>query len=517
MRQFKDSVKTGKLCCLVAFFILVSLARAEAVTIRILYVNDFHGFAEPYKPLGSKNLLGGVTYLAAKIDELRREKPSLLISAGDMIQGNIWTNLFQGEPVIELMNAMKFDAMVVGNHEFDFGQRVLRQIVSEAKFSVLGANVQGIEALQPYVIKEIEGVKVAVIGVVTEDTPETTHPGNVAGLKFLSPADTVRKYLSELDGRADIILVLSHIGFADDRILAEQVKGINVIVGGHSHTKIEKPVQVGETIIVQAWEHGKALGVLDLTIEKAKITKFEGHLQEIRPRPDDGDPAVRAIVERYGRRVGSLLNEVVGQSDIDLDGENVRKKETNLGDVIADIIREKAGADAAMINGGDIRTSIRNGDIRVKDIYSVLPFDDYIVAVKLTGRQIVQALEHGVSAVDQGSGRFPQVSGITFTYSPSAIPGSRVKETYIGGKKLDPEKEYVVATNDFLAAGGDGYKVFGEAIGASGDTAATEGISKGGKVVYSDPGKWLKDVVVEYIREKATINPKVEGRIKEAQ
>ncbi len=165
--------------------LLVSFAYGEPRAIRILHVNDFHGFAEPYKPLGSNELLGGISFLASKVDELRREKPSLLLSAGDMIQGNNWANLFQGESVIELMNAMRFDAMEVGNHEFDFGQDVLKKRISEAKFPILGANVIGIEGLKPFVIKEVNGVKIAIIGVVTEDTAITTHPKNVVGLNFL--------------------------------------------------------------------------------------------------------------------------------------------------------------------------------------------------------------------------------------------------------------------------------------------------------------------------------------------
>jgi 2',3'-cyclic-nucleotide 2'-phosphodiesterase (5'-nucleotidase family) len=162
-------------------FLSITFANGQPAEIRILHVNDFHGFAEPYKPLGSDELFGGIPYLAAKANELRKGKPSLLLSAGDMIQGNNWANLFQGESVMEWMNAMRFDAMVLGNHEFDFGQEVLRKRISEARFPTLGANVKGVEGLKPYVIKELKGIKVAIIGVVTEDTPASTHPRNVAG------------------------------------------------------------------------------------------------------------------------------------------------------------------------------------------------------------------------------------------------------------------------------------------------------------------------------------------------
>ena len=182
-------------------FLFITFANGQPAEIRILHVNDFHGFAEPYKPLGSDELLGGIPYLAAKANELRKEKPSLLLSAGDMIQGNNWANLFQGESVIGWMNEMRFDAMVLGNHEFDFGQEVLKKRISEARVPILGANVEGLGHLKPYVIKELKGIRVALIGIVTEDVPLSTHPRNVANLKFISPIETVGKYIRELKRR----------------------------------------------------------------------------------------------------------------------------------------------------------------------------------------------------------------------------------------------------------------------------------------------------------------------------
>jgi 2',3'-cyclic-nucleotide 2'-phosphodiesterase (5'-nucleotidase family) len=503
------------------FVIIVSVLCLTPVlgreaTLRILYVNDFHGFAEPYKPVGSQETLGGVAYLAAAVNKLRKEKPALLLAAGDMIQGNSWANLFRGRSSIALMNLMRFDAMVVGNHEFDFGRDTLKKRIAQAKFPVLGANVEGFtDGLKPYVIKEVQGLKVAVIGVVTPDTPQSTHPRNVAGLRLIPPAAAGEKYLPELKKQADLIIVLSHIGYQADRDLAAQVPGIGVIVGGHSHTKLLEPTVINGTIIVQAWEHAKALGVLDLTLADGKIKSFKGHLEMIKPAPGQEDKAVRRLVKRYGVLVNAVLGRRVGEAALDLDGEHVRQRETNLGDFLADIFRRTAGADAAIINGGGIRTSILKGNIRVKDIYAVLPFDNYLVAIKLTGKQIKDALEHGVSGVEECAGRFPQVSGLSFTYNRKAPVGSRVKEVLIGGKPLDLQKEYVVATNDFMAAGGDGYRAFGEALKSSRDYASVGGALKGEKLVYNDSGRWLRDVVIDYIRGQKTVAPQVEGRIKE--
>jgi 5'-nucleotidase / UDP-sugar diphosphatase len=496
-------------------FQLLAVANGENREIRILYINDFHGFAEPYRPLGSDELLGGMAWLASEVNRLRGGKPTLLLAAGDMIQGNNWANLFRGESAMGLMNLMGFDAMVVGNHEFDFGQEVLKKRVSEAFFPVLGANVKGLEGLKPYVTKGVGGIRVGIIGVVTEDTSVSTSPKNVAGLDFLPPTSTVEKQVNQLRNEVDLVVVLSHIGFYADQRLAETVKGVDVIVGGHSHTKISKPVRVGETLIVQAWEHGKVLGVLDLTIENGRVIKWDGRLKEIKPKPGEEDIKIQAFIRGYGEKIEQVMSVYVGETEEDLDGENVRKGETNLGDLVADIMREVSGADAAIINGGGIRTSIRKGGVRVKDVYSVLPFDNYIVSIRLTGRQIREALEYGFSGIEEDAGRFPQVSGLKITYAPSAPKGSRIRELLIEGKPVDPLKEYRVATNDFMAAGGDGYKAFGEAIRSSKDFEVIGGMMKGDKVVYSDSGRWIRDVVIDYIRARGKIAPRVEDRIVE--
>ncbi|MEE9913153.1 MAG: 5'-nucleotidase C-terminal domain-containing protein [Deltaproteobacteria bacterium] len=498
------------------FVAAVLMSCATQREIRILYMNDFHGFAVAYKPYGSDEAQGGLAYLAQRAQELRAEKPTLFLSAGDMIQGNNWANLFQGQSSIEAMNAMNFDAMVVGNHEFDFGQAVLNERIGEAKFPVLGANVLGMGRLRPYIIKNLDGLSIAVIGVVTGDTPVTTLPRNVAGLNFLSPEDTVLKYVAELRGKNDIIVVLSHIGFAADTGLAAKVEGIDVLIGGHSHTKVDKPVMIGRTFVGQAFEHGKVLGVLDLTVKNGSIVRASSRLEPVRPAGKENE-AVAAIVAKYQQSVDAVMNDTVGEALADLDGANVRLRETNLGNLIADMMRKASGADAAIINGGTIRTSIRRGPIKVSDVYAVVPFDNYIVAIKMTGRQIRDTLEHGVSAVEDDEGRFPQVSGLAFTYDRLAPKGSRVKEVLIGGQPLAADREYSVATNDFLAAGGDGYKAFGDAVKSSKNYAVIGGAMKGDKLVYSNPGKWLRDVVIGFIKTQNKVSAKVEGRIREVR
>jgi 2',3'-cyclic-nucleotide 2'-phosphodiesterase (5'-nucleotidase family) len=517
-------MKAGKMrrLRLAIFFLILTIlsltpAYGREVSLRILYVNDFHGVAEPQQVAGSQELLGGVAYLAHEVARLRQEKPTLLLAAGDMFQGNAWANLFLGESSLALMNLMGFDAMAVGNHDFDYGQEMLKKRINKANFPVLGANVEGLKGLKPYVIKEVQGLKVGVIGVVTPDTPVASHPKNVMGLKFLPPGAVLDKYLPELKKQADLVIVLSHIGYEVDRQLAAQVPGLGVIVGGHSHTKVLEPAVVNGAIIVQAWEYAKALGVLDLTLAAGKIKDFQGRLVMIKPEPGREDQAAARLVGKYAAQVNLALDKKVGEATVDLDVRGVRERETNVGNLIADIMRQTAGAQAAILNGGSLRADIAKGPITMKNIYAALPFDNYLVAIKLTGKQIRESLEHGVSGEPGRAGRFPQVSGLTFTYNPRAPVGARVREAAIAGEPLDPGKEYTVATNDFLAAGGDGYQAFGEALRSSPDFSSVGGILTGEKLVYNDASRWLRDVVIDYLRKEKKVAPRIEGRIKETE
>jgi 5'-nucleotidase / UDP-sugar diphosphatase len=487
-------------------------------------MNDFHGFAQSYQPYGTDEYAGGIACLAWLAGELRREKPTLFLAAGDMIQGNSWANLFQGKSVIEVMNEMKFDAMVVGNHEFDFGQKVLRERIEEAKFPVLGANVDSEDQapektkslpLLPYVIKELNGIKIAIIGITTEEMPIITHPKNLTGLKFFSQAETTERYVKELRNKVDLIIVLSHIGYHQDMLLAERVKGIDIIVGGHSHTKVERPVLVGKTVILQAWEHAKVLGVLDVKVTDGKMTGVKNKLVDIKQTRLNKDDAVASTVERYSKKVDSLLQEIIGETEVDLDGKNARRAETNFGNLVADIMRQTSGTQAAIINGGSIRTSIKKGAIKADDIYTALPFDNYIIALTLTGKQIQETLEYAISSIKEGGGKFPQISGINFSYVYSGDNPPEIKDIFIAGMPLEPDKYYTVSTNDFLAAGGDGYKVFREAINTSRDYSATGGAITGKAIIYNDPGKWLRDIVIDRIKSGKKISPATEGRIVE--
>jgi 2',3'-cyclic-nucleotide 2'-phosphodiesterase (5'-nucleotidase family) len=485
----------------------------ETKRLRILYLNDFHGYAEPHQPAGSSQPMGGIAALAQEAQRLRAGQPSLLLAAGDMIQGNQWANFFQGESSVRLMNALGFDALVLGNHEFDFGLEVLQRRLAEAAFPVLGANVEGLSGVRPYVIKEIGGWRVLIIGLVTADTPVMTHPRNVAGLTFQDPVRTLQHIEAKTIKDADLVIVLSHLGFPADRRLAQEVPGIHLIVGGHTHTRIEKPQKVNGTWIVQAWEYGKTLGCLDLIRTDGRITLDGGRLITIDPQKGSA-PEIAALVENYGRQVQVALDKVIGEALIDLDGRGTRERETNLGNLLTDRLRQETGAEVAILNGGGIRADIPAGSIRVRQIMDVLPFNNFPVVLRLTGSEIKELLEHGVSEAGGHGGKFPQVSGVVFVYRTASPSGRRVFQVEIGGQPLEPERLYTVATNDFLAAGGDGYAVFKQAFPEQASRPDWKPEPGNSRVVLYDRGRSLQEMVTDYIRKQQKITAVVEGRIR---
>lgn len=495
------------------FFLFVTASWAgEAVQLRILYFNDFHGFAEPHQPVKSPEKIGGIAFLAGEVNRLRSERPALLVAAGDLIQGNPWANLFEGKSAIQVLNAMGLTAMVLGNHEFDFGQEVLRQRITEARFPVLAANVQGVPGLKSYIIKEIGGIKVAIIGLVTEDTPIATHPKNVEGLTFSPVSQTASRILQELGDQCDLVLFLSHLGLSEDRRLAGEVPRIQVIVGGHSHTRIETPIEIGNTLIVQAWEHAKVLGVLDLTIQDRKVIGYEGKLIPIDPSQQKPDRTIAEIVDHYKNQSLARLEEVIGTALVDLQGAGSRSRETTMGNLITDIIRQDTKAEVVLMNGGGLRADILKGPIRMKDLLSVLPFSTHLVVVRVTGQELKAILEHGLSNLSGDGGQFPQISGVRMEYQSQAPVGERIKGLWVQDMPWKPESWYTLATNDYLIAGGDGYVIFKKIVQEEKSDPA-----KASRVLLFDSGRELREVVIRFIKEKKQISALIEHRIRKLE
>lgn len=485
----------------------------ESKQLRILYLNDFHGFAQSYPSAGHSEKTGGIAFLAGEVNRLREKQPALLLAAGDFFQGNPWTNLFDGKSAVEVMNAMNFSAMVLGNHEFDFGQDVLKKRIAEANFPILAANVRGLSSIKPYALMEISGLNVAIIGLITEETPTTTHPKNVQGLTFLPVIQTTQHLVNDLRNKSDLIIVLSHLGLPADVELAKAVRGIDIIVGGHSHTRIDKPMKIHQTLIVQDWEHAKVLGVLDVTVGNQNIIRHEGRLITIDPRQQKPDPLIVAIVDRYQQQTAVILDNVIGEAQVDLHGENSRSRETSLGNLIADILRRQTHADIALINGGGIRADMLKGPVRINDVLSVLPFSNHPVVLKVNGRELQEIFEHGVSDLEGTAGRFPQISGIHIIYQPAKPVGQRIRSLNVDGKAVQPQSWYTLATDDFLAAGGDGYTALTKILETMENKENHP--THENRVILFDSGRTIRDMVIDFIKDKKLISATVEGRIQE--
>ncbi|MDD3813394.1 MAG: bifunctional UDP-sugar hydrolase/5'-nucleotidase, partial [Desulfocapsaceae bacterium] len=312
-----------------------SLAVGAPVTFRIYYINDFHGFANSTQPPGGKGQQGGIAWLASRLKQLRTEHPGLFLVAGDVIQGDTWTNFSQGYSTIALLNQLHLDAMVTGNHEFDFGQDVLKKRISEANFPVLAANVKDLPGVYPQVSFSLSGGKVTVIGLVTDDVPQTSHPRNTKGLSFAAPLQVAREQIAAMNKNASLFVLLTHIGYEQDLALARNLcqgpdsLGVPIlIVGGHSHTEVKTPVQIGNcAVVVQAGALGRFLGVVDMTVDQGQLAAVKGRVDEIVPTPRADDPEIAALVKRYNAQVDVVLNQKGGVTDVDLIQEGVRQQE----------------------------------------------------------------------------------------------------------------------------------------------------------------------------------------------
>jgi 2',3'-cyclic-nucleotide 2'-phosphodiesterase (5'-nucleotidase family) len=478
-------------------------ATPQVQSLTILHMNDLHGHVLPYqdKTIREDQRVGGAAYFAAIIQQERARNPegTILLSAGDMFQGTPISNLLKGKPVIEIMNHLRFDAMTLGNHEFDWGRDALDELGSAARFPFLAANIAksgggGLEGVKPYVLLKRGGMDIAVIGVITPETPYMTKPAHVSDLSFQEPAsvlpDLVQKVRRE---GAGLVIVLSHLGLDADKELARQVSGIDVIVGGHSHTVVSEPVRVNDTLIIQAGSYGAYVGALSLEVdpESRKIVSYPGQ-NVLRPvvalEQAPSDPAVAALVGRYDRALKPEFARVVGNSEVDLMREAMA--ESNVGNLIADAIREAGGADIGFQNGGGIRADLPAGDITMEGLYTLLPFDNVVVTMTLKGEQVLQLLE--ISG--ELSNKILQVSGLSVVYDLSRPAGSRVARASIRGRSLRRDAFYRVATNDFLASGGDRFTPFKD----------------GSNLVYGDT---LRDVVSEYLGKHSPVRPAVEQRI----
>lgn len=480
----------------VLMFSLLGTALAQEMDFTVLFTNDTHGRVEEGGYAGM-----GFPKLATLVKDYRSKGDVLLLDSGDTFHGQTIVNLNEGEAIVNIMNEMGYDAMTLGNHDFNFGQERIKELDEMSDFPLLAANLDPL-LVEPYVIKEIEGMKIGIFGLATPETTYKTHPKNVEGLTFRDPAVVAQEMVDELSGQVDMIIALAHLGISEEseftsRKVAENVSGIDLIVDGHSHHALEEGMMVNNTLIVQAGEYDKNLGVVEVKMVDGAVEDLKASLVTKEEAEDvEKDSDILAQIEEIKTENEEITSAVVGKTSVELNGEReyVRTGETNLGNLLTDAMLAKVDADVAITNGGGIRASIGEGEITKGEIITVLPFGNTTIVKKLTGAQLLDVVEHGVSQYPAHEGLFPQVGGIRIIFDGDLPAGERVIDLKVQGEPIEYDGVYHVATNDFMAAGGDGYETF----------ANTETVVEAGG---------LEEVLMEYISNKGTVAPVREGRI----
>ncbi len=489
----------------------------------ILHTNDHHGHPlEFYDYPADKQ--GGLPARANYVNDQRISSKNLLVlDAGDITTGRPESNFFQTEPDIVGYNFIGYDAITMGNHEFDYNWDVVRNQIAMSEFPWLCANVvkdgEYLENVKPYIIKEYDGFKVAILGLLDSRTVDTGNPENIKGLTFLDEVEVASKLVPELKKQADIVIALVHMGLYDDsakgsKRLANQVPGIALIIDGHTHTMLKEPVFENGVPIVQARHWGLYMGKASLKFMDGEVTSFNWQLDpinvQVKAKDADGNTVYNYVtsqieqneellakLKRYSDKVDEVLNETIGEATEVFLNDNTRKEETALGNIVTDSQKwflESMGMeiDFAFQNGGGVRATLGAGEIKKATVYEILPFDNSIAKVVLKGSDVIALFEK--AATNIGAGAMAQVSQevqVVFNKENKTL-----ESLTIGGKEVDPNKEYSIAVNSYLASGGDGYSVFNN------------------KLDYYDSSLMQRDAFIDYvIYLGGKITPATDGRI----
>jgi 5'-nucleotidase len=494
----------------------------QTTTITILQLNDVYQIS----PVDGGRR-GGIARVATLRKKILSESPhTLFLLAGDFISPSVASRLFKGKQMVDALNSAGLDIATFGNHEFDFGADVLRERMKESRFTYTIANVfdkktgQPFGGAQQYIIREMGGVRVAIFGLLLAETASMSAPGQ--GVRFEDPVRAGVRLSRRLRRQgADVIIALTHLPMREDKRLAAEAD-IDLIVGGHEHELLE--TQAANTLILKMGSDARNLGRIDINLVRGKVARsrrakpqrkakpikhrFEIRSIDFAPLPVTNsikdDEEVATVVAGYETQLNASLSEVIGKTSVALEARAsvVRFSESNLGNFLADVYRQTLGSDVALVNGGSIRSDATYGpgELTKRDVLTILPFENTLVKVGVTGAHIKRLLENGVSAAGEEDGRFPQVSGMSFVYDAKKAVGSRVTSVEIAGQPLQPEKTYTLVVSAYVLGGGDGYDFKG---------AQT--------LITAEEGPVEPDVVMEAIRKQGTISPKVEGRIKSAQ
>ena len=522
---------------------LAALVASTAVAfadfeLNVLHFNDFHSRNQSINKFNSTcnaedeaegKCFGGIARLKTAIDERRKQLEGsnvLLLNAGDNFQGSLFYTVYKGKAEAEFLDELGLDANVLGNHEFDDGDQVLADFLDNTDFptimgnALIGANSPLAGKGVQNVIMEFGDEKIGIVGAVADDTGETSSPSDA--VLFMDPVLYLNDAVKAVRAAgATKVIALTHVGIEEDKKIAQEVDGIDIIVGGHSHTYLSSTAEDAagpypmmltgpsgkQVALVQAFAYSKYLG--DLTIvfdDDGNITSATGEpiLLDASITPD---PTLQARVDEMAAPIQEKMKEVVAVAAATIDGDrtNCRSRECEMGNLVTDAMLDRVsgqGVTIAIQNGGGLRASIDAGDITVGEVFTVLPFQNTLSTFKLKGSDVLAALENGVSKLDEGAGRFPQVAGMKYSFDPSLPAGSRISDVMVESNgqyaPLDPTVTYGVVSNNFMRAGGDGYKVF-----------ATDGMD-----AY-DYGPGLEEVVAAFLAQNSPYKPYVGNRITE--
>ncbi|WP_316861329.1 bifunctional metallophosphatase/5'-nucleotidase [uncultured Cohaesibacter sp.] len=511
-------------------------------SLNILHINDVHSRIESITKYDNTcdakgeeegKCFGGMARVKTMINQRRDElkaagKNVLVVDAGDEFQGSLFYSTYKGAAAVEIMNDIGFDVMAVGNHEFDDGPQALADFVGKAEFPVISGNIDVSSEpllagkIKGYIIKEVGGEKIGLVSTLAEDTVETSSPGDK--VIFSSSEDYLKQAVMELtDQGVTKIIAVTHEGLPKDMDLASKVSGIDVIVGGHSHSYLSNssdraegsyPVMVknpdGKDVpIVTAYAYSKYVGDVEVTFnDNGDVVSAKGEpiLLDASVKPDE---AMQARIKELAAPIEELKTKVIGSLGADVDGarDNCRQKICEMGVLVSDAMLERVkdqGVSIAIQNGGGLRASIKGGQVTMGDVLTVLPFQNTLATFQLTGAEVIEALENGVSQVEEVKGRFPQVAGIKYSWTRSKPVGERILSVEVmkdgAWAPIDKEAVYGVVSNNYMRSGGDGYKVF----------------KTNGKNAY-DYGPNLEDVVANYITNNPDYAVVLDDRITEVK
>lgn len=479
---------------------------AHAQTITILHTNDMHCQFAPtpatWVQKEPKPMIGGLVALESLVRAERgKGVPTLLLDAGDIMTGTpiakINSNGIFGGGFMDMMNMLGYRAMTIGNHEFDEGQDNLAKLVAAARFDVLSANLYQQDHLitgKPYAIYKIGKLRVGVIGLTLERLFDETAKKNLEGIRVEEPTAAAQKAIDVIDARTDLVIVLSHQGVDEDLDMASHLRNADIIVGGHSHSRLNKPIRRNGVLVVQADSKTRYLGRLTVTVSADTVSNYS---YELLPAWVDDvkkpNKKLQKLVQEYQDRIQKEYGQPIGT--LLTDWQRSHAAESNIGNYLADVIRSACAADFACLNSGGIRKDVHRGTLSKLDIVEILPFTNYLTRFQVTGAQLLTLIESNAKSALRQEPGILQISGLSYSYRIDKGGAIQVLSSAVNGQPIDPARSYSGATVDFVVYG-QAEKYFGFAVDQSEAT-----------------GVLLSDAVIDYILAHPQVESRIDGRI----